>query len=124
LVGFYPAAAVDRASRVGVFQVARIMRPRRILILERIAEVLVERRVPRPLNQATARRVVMRGRQREPRAGADAIYRLHERLAERCLADDVGTVVILKGAGDDLRGARAVATREHHDWHVRELAVL
>ncbi len=71
------------------------MRLVRVLILERVELILVERRVPRTLNQAPARRVVVRGRQRQAGAAADAVHRLHERLAERRLADDIGAIVIL-----------------------------
>ena len=94
-----------------------------VLVAQRVAEILVEGRVPRPLNQAAARRVVVRRRQRQAGAAADAIDRLHQRLAERRLADDVGAIVILQRAGDDLRRAGAVAVGEHHDRDVGELAV-
>src|SRR5262252_1203250 len=84
------AAAVDRPARIGALQIARVVRPVRVLIPQRVAQILVEARVPRPLNQAAARRIVVRRRQRESCVAADAIHRLYERLAERRLADDVG----------------------------------
>src|SRR5438046_233504 len=59
LVGFDAAAAIHRTSRIGVFEIGRIVRARRILILHRVTQILVEGRVPGPLNEAAARRVIV-----------------------------------------------------------------
>src|SRR5581483_1896709 len=100
LVRFDAAAAIHGPAGVGSLQLARRVRALDVLILEAVAQVLVEGGVPRPLDEAAARRVVMRRRQREPCLPADAIDRLHERFAEGGLADDVRTIVILQSAGD------------------------
>src|SRR4029450_5245729 len=54
LVGLDAAAAVHRATGVGMFQVARAVRSVRILILQAVAQVLIEARVPGPLNEPPA----------------------------------------------------------------------
>src|SRR5207342_3260002 len=95
LVRLDAAAAVNRPARIGVLQIGRIMRFIGILVAERVAQVLVEARVPRTLNETSARCVVMRGGQRQTGVAADAIDRLDERLAKGRLADDVGAIVIL-----------------------------
>src|SRR5262245_44272362 len=109
LVGLDAAAAVDRTARVSVLQLVGRVRPRLILILEAVAQIFVEGRVPRTLNQPAARRVVVRRGQRETGRAADLVDRLDERLAEGRLADNVGAIVILERAGDDLGRAGAVA---------------
>jgi len=45
----------------------------RILIAQRITQILVKARVPRALDDASGRRVVVRRREREAGAAADAI---------------------------------------------------
>ena len=94
-----------------------------VLVAHGVREVLVEARVPRPLDEPPARRVVVRGGEREARPAADAVDGLHERLAERRFADDVGAVVILQRARHDLRRARAAAVRHDDDRDIGELAV-
>src|SRR5207245_4071320 len=120
--GLDSATAVNRAAGVGAFQVGGVVRAIGVLIFQPIELILVEGLVPRTLNQPPARRVVMRRREREARAAADAVNRLHQRLPERRLADDVGAIVVLQGAGDNLRRAGAVAVRDYDDGNVRELA--
>ena len=56
---------------------------------------------PTAADQATAGREVAGRRQRQPGALAHAIDRLHQRLAESRLTDDVGTIVILQRTGHD-----------------------
>src|SRR5262249_22190169 len=108
LVGLDAAAAVHWTPRVGVFQIDGIVRAIGVLVLQPVELILIERLIPGSLNEAAARRVIVRGRQRQARASADRINRLHQRLAERRLADDVSAIVILQRARDDLRGAGAV----------------
>ena len=107
-----------------MLQIRRVVRAVDVLVLQAIELIFVEGFVPRTLNQPATRRVVVRRRQREPGAAADPVDRLHERLAERRLADDVGAIVILEGAGDDFRRARTVTVRQRDDRDTGELAVL
>src|SRR5262249_1686889 len=118
LVRLDAAAAVNGAPTVGSLWIRRIVRTIRVLILQAIQLIFVEGLVPRPLNQASTRRVVVRRRERKAGAAADSIDRLHQGLPERRFADDVGAIVILKRAGDNLRGAGAVTVRNHHDRDV------
>ena len=66
----------------------------------------------------------MRRRQREPRALAQAINRLHERLAPGRLTDDETAIVILDRAGHDLRRAGAAAVGERDQRKVGVVAAL
>ena len=66
----------------------------------------------------------MRRRQREARAVGDRIHRLHQCLAEGGFADDVGAVVVLHRARENLRRAGAVAIGDDHHRNVEERAVL
>src|SRR5437867_1252094 len=84
----------SRKSGVRALQVGGTVRLVGILIAHRVGEVLVERCIPRTLNEAAAWRVVVRRRQRQPRAAADSVHRLDKRLAERRLADDVRAIVV------------------------------
>ena len=97
--------------------------PLDVLIAQRVELVLVKGSVPRPLNEPAARRVVVRRRQREAGAAADAIHRLHECFAERGLADEHPAIVILQCARHDFRCAGAVAVGNHDNRQVDELAV-
>ena len=118
------AAAVHRPPGVGVFQLARTVRPLGVLIAQRVKLVLVEGLVPRPLNEPAARRVVVRRRERKAGVAVNPIHGLDERFSERGFAHHIRAIVILQRAGDDLRCARAAAVRDHHDRDVQELAVL
>src|SRR5262249_1596370 len=102
LVGLDPAAAVHLAARVRVLQLRREVLALPRLLAHGIGEVLVEGLVPGTLNHAAAGREVAARREREAGAFADLVDRLHERLAERLLADDERAIVILQRAGDDL----------------------
>ena len=108
------APAVDRAAGVGVLAVGRRAN-RRFRLAQGIGEVLVEGGVPRPLDHPAARREVAGGGQRKARAVAHPVDGLHERLAESGLSDDQPAIVVLDGARDDLRRARAVAVDEHDE---------
>src|SRR6185436_13605265 len=70
-VGLDAAAAVDGTAGIGALQIARAVLPLDILILERVAQVLVEGGVPGTLDQPAARRVIVRRRQRQARAATD-----------------------------------------------------
>jgi len=46
LVGLDAAATIDGTSGIGAFEIARVVRPVDLLILQLVAQILVERRVP------------------------------------------------------------------------------
>src|SRR5574337_128997 len=58
--------------------------------------------------------LVLRGRQRQAGAERQVVDRLHEALAPSRGADDQADVVILNGAGEDLRRRCGAAVGEHH----------
>src|SRR5688500_9797517 len=112
-IGLDAATAVDLASRVRIFEFRRVMFTGALLGPQGIGEVLVERAIPGPLNQAATRCLVLSGCEREARLVADAIERLHERFAEGRLANDEATIVILHRARHDLGCAGAVPVDQH-----------
>src|SRR4051812_37759606 len=77
------------------------------------------------LDRATGGRVVARGRKPQRPLAAERHDRLDRSLAERPRADDRGALLILKGAGDDLRSRSRAAVDEHDDWlGVAQIAAL
>ena len=85
----------------------------RLLLSQRVGQILVEGPIPRPLNQPAARRIVASGGESQPGALTDPIDRLDEGLAKRRLPDDEPAVVILDGARHDFRSAGAISVHQH-----------
>ena len=72
------------------------------------------------LDRASARRVVARDGQAHPGAARERDDGLHASLAERRLADHARALLILQGAGDELRRARGVLVDEDDARLARE----
>ena len=88
----------------------------------RIVVIVVERDVfVIALDQPAAGSVVARGGQQQRGIFAERELRLHEALAEACLADDQAAIVILNGAGDDFRSRRALAVDQHDERNLDAL---
>ena len=62
------------------------------------------------------------GGQRETRILAKRVNGLDETFSETCLADNQRAIVILEGAGNDFRGARALRI-DQHDYRERIIGV-
>src|ERR1039458_9762376 len=69
-------------------------------------------RIQRLLDGAPAGRVIQRRGERQARALGQRVDALHQALPETRHAEDGGAVVILHGAGKDLRGFRRLRLRE------------
>ena len=94
-----------------IFTSARIPRRRVVAVV-----VIEERNVGViALDQAAARRVILRGGQRQAGVFHQRINGLHQAFAECVVAQNPGAVVILQGAGNDLGGAGGIAVHHHHD---------
>ena len=117
-VGVDPAAAIDLAASIRMFHFAA----RRLRFVGASGVIVVIERARRiiALNIPPARCEILRCRECEAVAFADAIDRLHQAFAERGLADDQPAVVVLNSAGDDF-GRRGAPPRNEHDE--RHLAV-
>src|SRR5215510_5507604 len=103
-VRFNAAAAVDRATEIGLFHFGgRICRFLRSAIRS-APVVIIEERPLRviALNQAAARSVIMSDSQEERSAVCKREDVLDESFAETRFAHNQTAVVILNGAGDDL----------------------
>lgn len=114
LVGRDAAAAVDGASGVGEFDLGVAL----VCLLGGVAHVvvIVERDVVvGALDEASAGRVVVKGREREAGVVGDLVDRLDEALAKGGFAYDEGAVVILQRTGDDLCGGCGVAVYQDDD---------
>src|SRR5439155_4696391 len=66
------------------------------------------------LDQSSARRVVLRGGQRQPGIVRKRVYGLHQALAEGGLPNNQATIMVLDSARDDLsRGCRPTIHQHH-----------
>ena len=114
------AAAVDRASRVGVeLRLRLLLRFRLERVGVRLDEASVGEQRALAMDAAPTRRVPLARRDLERVAAVEREDRLHESLAEARRADDQRAVVILQRAGDDLARRRRAAVGEHDDRRLR-----
>ena len=114
-VGIDAATAIDGASAVG--QLHFVVCSRRIFFLA-VVIVVVERDVRVvALNQASARRVVLGGRQRQAGVFRQRIHGLHQTLAKCVFADDQPAIVVLNRARNNL-GRRCRATIDQHHQRI------
>src|SRR5579871_1036816 len=93
-------AAVDGASAVGTLHVQGI------LGVGALAVVVIEERNVRivALDEASARRVIVRGGERQTGVFGKLPDLLDQPLAEGVLTENPGAIVILKGPSNDLSG--------------------